>query len=268
MGGTHKHTEGCKRGHEKGGYDTAGTMPWGKCSSVGHAGHTVTGKQGGTHLHHGPARPAPRWNRSVWSRASSHPPSSGAERGMLTHGSASAPQPSALPHSPSSAPNPASQLPPCPKPIPIRCSTALVLPQTLPHGPNPCPTSPSLPHMLTPHPSLTSPALPHIPSPTLVKVLVMRDWMLLVVVLKFLQTWATSRAAKSRRAQWLSTSGRRQSWRLTMHVMTAGMSSWSCGTRGRGGTRGSARQGETWGDSLGLGGGHGDSPTSGCRERW
>lgn len=36
---------------------------------------------------------------------------------------------------------------------------------------------------------------------TLVKVLVIRDWMLLVVVLKCLQIWATRRAAKSRRAQ-------------------------------------------------------------------
>ena len=36
---------------------------------------------------------------------------------------------------------------------------------------------------------------------TLVKVLVMRDWMLLLVVLKVLQLWAIRRAAKSRRAQ-------------------------------------------------------------------
>lgn len=60
---------------------------------------------------------------------------------------------------------------------------------------------------------------------TLVNVLVIRDWMLLVVVLKFLQIWAMRRAAKSRRAQWLSTSGRRQSCRLTMQVITAGISS-------------------------------------------
>lgn len=66
---------------------------------------------------------------------------------------------------------------------------------------------------------------------TLVKVLVMRDWMLLVVVLKFLQIWAMSRAAKSRKAQWLSTSGLRQSWRLTMQVMTAGMISCSCSNK-------------------------------------
>lgn len=62
---------------------------------------------------------------------------------------------------------------------------------------------------------------------TLVKVFVMRDWMLLVVVLKVLQLWAMRRAAKSRRAQWLSTSGRKQSCLLTMHVTTAGMSSCS-----------------------------------------
>lgn len=36
---------------------------------------------------------------------------------------------------------------------------------------------------------------------TLVKVLVIRDWMLFVVVLKCLQIWATRRAAKSRSAQ-------------------------------------------------------------------
>lgn len=71
---------------------------------------------------------------------------------------------------------------------------------------------------------------------TLVKVLVIRDWMLLVVVLKFLQICAMRRAAKSRRAQWLSTSGLRQSWRLTMQVMTAGMTSCSCSReRDRGG---------------------------------
>lgn len=37
--------------------------------------------------------------------------------------------------------------------------------------------------------------------PTLVKVLVIRDWMLLVVVLNVLQLWAMRRAAKSRKAQ-------------------------------------------------------------------
>ena len=39
-----------------------------------------------------------------------------------------------------------------------------------------------------------------------------------------LQMVAMSRAAKSRRAQWLSESGRRHSCRLTMHVVTAGIS--------------------------------------------
>lgn len=63
---------------------------------------------------------------------------------------------------------------------------------------------------------------------TLVKVLVIRDWMLLVVVLKVLQLWAIRRAAKSRKAQWLSTSGRKHSCLLTIQVTTAGMSSWSC----------------------------------------
>ena len=59
----------------------------------------------------------------------------------------------------------------------------------------------------------------------MVKVLVMRDWMLFVVVLKCLQIWATRRAAKSRSAQWLSTSGRRHSCLLTMQVITAGINS-------------------------------------------
>ena len=63
--------------------------------------------------------------------------------------------------------------------------------------------------------------------PTLVKVLVIRDWILLVVVLKVLQLWAMRRAAKSRKAQWLSTSGRKHSCLLTIHVTTAGMSSCS-----------------------------------------
>lgn len=66
-----------------------------------------------------------------------------------------------------------------------------------------------------------------IQKPTLVKVLVIRDWMLLVVVLKVLQLWAMRRAAKSRKAQWLSTSGRKHSCLLTIHVTTAGMSSCS-----------------------------------------
>ena len=39
-----------------------------------------------------------------------------------------------------------------------------------------------------------------------------------------LQMVAMSRAAKSRRAQWLSESGRRHSCRLTTHVVTAGIS--------------------------------------------
>lgn len=62
---------------------------------------------------------------------------------------------------------------------------------------------------------------------TLVKVFVIRDWMLLVVVLNVLQLWAISRAAKSRKAQWLSTSGLKHNCLLTIHVTTAGINSWS-----------------------------------------
>lgn len=50
---------------------------------------------------------------------------------------------------------------------------------------------------------------------------------LLVEVLKVLQICAISRAAKSRSAQWLSSSGRIQSWRETMHVETQGINSCS-----------------------------------------
>lgn len=69
---------------------------------------------------------------------------------------------------------------------------------------------------------------------TLVRVLVIRDWMLLVVVLNVLQLCAIRRAAKSRKAQWLSTSGLKHSCLLTMHVTTAGMSSCSYKHRSRG----------------------------------
>lgn len=48
---------------------------------------------------------------------------------------------------------------------------------------------------------------------------------LLVEVLNVLQICAMSLAAKSRRAQWLSISGRKQSCRDTMHVDTEGISS-------------------------------------------
>jgi len=42
-----------------------------------------------------------------------------------------------------------------------------------------------------------------------------------------LHSWAVNRAAKSRSAQWLSTSGRTHSCRLTTQVVTAGTSSCS-----------------------------------------
>lgn len=49
--------------------------------------------------------------------------------------------------------------------------------------------------------------------------------MLFVLVLKFLHICAIRRDAKSLSAQWLSNSGRVQSWRETIHVVTEGINS-------------------------------------------
>jgi len=43
-----------------------------------------------------------------------------------------------------------------------------------------------------------------------------------------LHSWASSLAAKSRRAQWLSMSGRRHNCRLIIQLNSAGINSWSC----------------------------------------
>lgn len=58
--------------------------------------------------------------------------------------------------------------------------------------------------------------------PVYLQVFVILVCRLFVLLPKFLHIVAIHRAEKSRRAQWLSTSGLMQSCLLRMHVMTAG----------------------------------------------